>query len=318
MALDNGNNSVTILVDPSKNISQNEVLPEDERKTLYTIQTFNGSPGLKQWGYKAGEDTNTRCNTLEGSLEGGIFPPHLTKNSSFRLYRRAFCRAVKFDYDEEVQSKRGFHGYSFRMAQDFLATPEENEDNACYCHNGVCPKRGLGWLTPCYYSIPISISQPHFYNADPSLTEKIDGLKPEKAKHDSVAIIHPELGVPLEAHLRIQINLNVPKTQFNAKTKPFDNTVIPLFWLELAVDDIPFIVSFCLTCFYYIFPILFPLVMWLCGILGISMIGLSALYIFFGPPSVAPFEDPYGTIDYSPIRIIKMPQYFKPEIRISK
>lgn len=323
MALDNGNNTITVLVDPTKQTSTNELLTEEERKTLYMIQNFNGSPGLRQWGYHdtAPNETleeNTKCNTLEGALDGGIFPPHIQKNSSFRMYRPAFCRPVEFIYEDEIRTKRGYSGYNFRIAHDFLATPEENPDNACYCHKGVCPKKGLAWLTPCYYSIPITISQPHFYNADPSLIEQIDGIKPEKEIHDSIVTVFPELGVPLEAHLRVQINLAMPRTKFNSKTKPFNDLTIPLFWLELAVDDIPLIVNVCLTLFYYVLPVFFTVLIWLCGIFGLSMIAISALFTFFMPQSGTPFEDPYGSIDYSPIRIIKMPQYFQPEIRISK
>lgn len=322
MALDNGNNTVTILVDPSKEYSKNELLTEDMRKTLYNIQTFNGSPGLKQWGYRDVEvnetaEENCKCNTLEGSLEGGIFPPHLQKNSSFRMYRRAFCRPVEFEYEDEIVSKSGFNGYTYRLADNFLATPEENPDNSCYCHNDVCPKKGLGWLTPCYYKIPIAISQPHFYNGDPSLHYNIEGLNPDNEKHDSMAIVQPDFGMPLEARLRIQINLVMPKTKFNPKTKPFNDMTLPLFWLELSVEDIPFVVKFCMTMFLYVLPIVFPVLMWLCGIFGISMLSLSALFIFYMPDRPIEFEDPYGSIDYSPIRIMKIPQYFKSDIRIS-
>lgn len=38
MALNNGNNTVTILVGPSKEYSKNELLREDIRKTLYNMQ----------------------------------------------------------------------------------------------------------------------------------------------------------------------------------------------------------------------------------------------------------------------------------------
>lgn len=39
--------------------------------------------------------------------------------------------------------------------------------------------------------IPAAVSQPHFYNGDPSLLEEVDGLKPEKEKHQTILAINP-------------------------------------------------------------------------------------------------------------------------------
>lgn len=322
MSLDNAENTVTILVNPEVGISKNEILTKEERSTIYSIQRFNGSPGLRHWGYRDTDNEtfaeNTRCNTIEGALEGGIFPPNVKANSTFRMYRRAFCRPVEFRYEEEITTKAGYRGFNFRVANNFLGTPEENPDNGCYCYNGKCPVSGMGLLTPCYYTIPVSISQPHFYNADPSLIAQTTGLKPDKEKHDSVVTIHPDMGVPLNASLRIQINLHMPETKFNSRTRPFNKMSVPLFWLELAVEDVPTLVNICIKMFFHILPVVFMVLTWVFGLLGVAMIGTSALVILYLPQPTAPFEDPYGSIDYSPIRIIKMPQYFLPDIKISK
>lgn len=86
----------------------------------------------------------------------------------------------------------------------------------CYCgKQKTCMKRGLGNITPCYYSkiiiivdtyiikrffqrlyynhldIPASVSLPHFYNADPSLLDEVEGLNPVKEKHESIIVMQP-------------------------------------------------------------------------------------------------------------------------------
>lgn len=148
MALDNGNNTVTIMVDPSKKMSENKILSKAERRSLYHIQRFNGSPGLHHWGFKdeninETHAENCRCNLVEGSYEGGIFPPNIKPNTSFRIYRRAFCRPVQLNFNKEVETKEGYRAFSYVVDKDFLGTPNENPDNSCYCMKGKCPVRGM-------------------------------------------------------------------------------------------------------------------------------------------------------------------------------
>lgn len=37
--------------------------------------------------------------------------------------------------------------------------------------------------------IPAAVSLPHFLNADPSLLEEVDGLHPDKEKHETYVIL---------------------------------------------------------------------------------------------------------------------------------
>lgn len=284
---------------------------------IYTVEKYNGSPGLHHWGYVDTEDnstveSNTVCNTVRGTYESGLYPPNVNKpNSNFRMYRRAFCRPVKFAYDGNATTGH-FEGYQYRVSNDFLATPEENPDNSCYCVDGDCPLKGMAHLSPCYYGIPVTISQPHFYNSDPRLHEHVTGLNPEREKHDSTLILHKEMGVPLKANLKIQINLAVPETKYNTKTKPFNGIVIPLFWLELNIEDVPFTVKLCVVAFYEILPIVQQILIYVCCLAGLAMVSGSALALLFT------FRTSSNT-SYSPVPIIPMAtQYFKPEISIRK
>lgn len=73
-------------------------------------------------------------------------------------------------------------------------------------------KKGLGNITPCYYSkikfgiftavrrlnnvaccsdIPVAVSLPHFYNSDPTLLDEVEGMKPIKEKHESIIVMQP-------------------------------------------------------------------------------------------------------------------------------
>lgn len=320
MALDNANNTVLMNLNPSNKMSLNPLLTEEQRTMEYSIQRWNGSPGLGQWGYMEPEnnnetlESNSVCNVIEGAFEGGLYPHNVNKvNGSFRLYRRAFCRPVKFDYEKETVYD-GFKGNQFRVDRKFLGTPEENPDNACYCVNGVCPPSGLGFISPCYYDIPVTLSQPHFYNADPKLQAKVIGLKPNKTKHDSYLILHQEMGAVLKADLKIQINLHINETKFNSKTKPFNGNTLPLFFLELQIQKVPTLVNLLMVLVFDVLPVVQEVLIYVLAIVGILMVSGSALALL-----IAPRTSGDSGANYSPIPIIPIAsQYFKPEIRICK
>lgn len=87
-------------------------------------------------------------------------------------------------------------------------------ESSCFCRGNKCLKKGLGNIRPCYYSkyiysdsnvctikflnkwfpildIPLAISFPHFFNADPTLLDPIEGLKPDEALHGTEIAIQP-------------------------------------------------------------------------------------------------------------------------------
>ncbi|KAK9704474.1 CD36 family [Popillia japonica] len=205
----------------------------------YSIMSYNGSAGLDVWNYTEvqGDETpkgNTKCNTIEGTFEAGLFPKFMPENEGIRMYRRAFCRPVLFTFENKTVNKDGYEIYRYRTDKNFMASGDNYPNNKCYCWKGKCLPDGFSTLAPCYYNIPIVISQPHFYNADEKVLGQIEGMSPNMELHDSLADINPTLGIPLAAQLRIQVNLNVAENTLY-KVKPFSNLMVPLIWLEMEV-----------------------------------------------------------------------------------
>ena len=56
------------------------------------------------------------------------------------------------------------------------------------------------------------ISYPHFYEGDEKLFEFIDGLEPNREKHETFADIHPRLAFPISGASRLQINIQVRRS----------------------------------------------------------------------------------------------------------
>lgn len=332
MALENGSNIVTITNNYKKATPANPLYDIEDTKRQFYIQEFNGSPGLQQWGYEdtEGNETstsNSKCNFIGGSYDGTLFPRDLTMDHGMLLYRRGFCRALPAFPVREV-TMDGYEAIEFGVQKNFLYEPSVNPDNACYCKDeGDCLPRGLVSIAPCYYDIPMTLSQPHFYNADPSLVEQVTGLAPSKSLHDLNFTLHKRLGLPIKANLRIQVNLDVGQTKYNAKTTIFNNLHVPLCWLELQVDEVPSIVKILITLAYGILPVTEVMCKYLLGVFGAAMISCSAL-LMLNSTEIAetniealPFSrfSLRRSSEYKPIPVSSPPQYLRQNMRrISK
>ncbi|XP_044761883.1 scavenger receptor class B member 1-like [Coccinella septempunctata] len=333
MALENASNIVTITSDHVLAKPTNPLYAAEDLKRDFYIQEYNGSPGLRQWGYEDTEgnetcSSNSKCNFIGGGFDGTLFPRDLTLDQGMLLYRRAFCRPVPAVPVREV-IMNGYEGVEYAVKKDFLYEPSANPDNACYCkEEGDCLPRGIVSIAPCYYDIPITLSQPHFYNADPSLLEQVTGLLPNRSKHDVNFTLHKQLGLPIQANLRIQVNLDVGETKYNAKTTIFNNLHLPLCWLELQVDEVPLLVNVLITLAFVLAPISAVILKYCLVIFGAAMISCSALLMLSSSEIVAennlealPFSrfSLRRSSEYKPIPVSSPQQYLRQNMRrISK
>ncbi|EFN62240.1 Scavenger receptor class B member 1 [Camponotus floridanus] len=270
---DEGENIVTM------NLRKNSDMVNEKGRYL-SIDKYNGSPGLAQWGYIETEDNKTQegnsiCNTIQGATEGIIFPPRMDKRAIFRVFRKAFCRTLPIKFKKEVKQD-GLSGYLYTLTDDFAEPPDRNSDNECYCRKKkTCLKKGLCNLTPCYYNIPAAVSLPHFLDADPSLLEDIEGLKPDRKKHESFAILQQAFGIPIKVHSRMQTNLIMYPTRYNSKIAVFNDIAVPIFWTDMYIPFLPTYLYILLILILQILPIAQTVLIYLLGIIGMMMIVLS-------------------------------------------
>lgn len=262
------------------NIGKNENMTDEEGRYL-SIESYNHSPGMSQWGFQKteGNETsphNTICNSIKGCTEGELFPTNLDKHAVFRVFRKAFCRAIPIVFKEQLQLESGLEGYLYSVSDDFLDPPDMNPDNKCFCKKeSQCLKKGLSDMTPCYYRIPAAMSLPHFLDADPSLLEGVEGLNPDPEKHRTRIIVQPLVGVPLHVNSRIQINLVMHPTYFNSEIKVFNDLTVPLFWLDLYIPSPPSDLMLLLKLVLHVLPTSQIIMIWLLAIAGVAMIMLS-------------------------------------------
>ncbi|XP_050453412.1 scavenger receptor class B member 1-like [Cataglyphis hispanica] len=273
---DEGENIITINLRKNANMT-------NEKGRYLSIDKYNGSPGLAHWGYIETEGNETRegnsiCNTIQGATEGIIFPTYIDKRAVFRVFRKAFCRALSIIFRKEVVSESGLPGYLYTLAKDFADPPDQNPDNECYCRKmKTCLKKGLSDITPCYYNIPVAVSLPHFLDADPSLLEDIEGLKPDRKKHESFAIVQQTIGIPIYLHSRMQTNLIMHPTGYNSKIAAFNGLTVPLFWSDLNIRSLPTHIHILVKLIIQILPMVQTVLMYLLSIIGVMMIVLPLI-----------------------------------------
>uniref|UniRef100_A0A182PSS6 Scavenger receptor class B n=1 Tax=Anopheles epiroticus TaxID=199890 RepID=A0A182PSS6_9DIPT len=297
----------------------------------YSIDVWNGSPGLAHWGYVAkdhwdADRRNTPCNTLQGSYDGSVFPRNISKTEVFKVYRKAFCRTLPIAFEREGEVD-GIKAYWFSIQENAFESSVDDPYTSCYCKKNQCLPKGLGDLSPCWY-----ISLPHFYKGDPSLSQAIDGLSPNKEKHDAVIIMQPvgdnhrkmmqlnsQLGIPMKANIRVQISL-LTNVSFNSELRPFHNTIIPLIWAEMSLEKLTPELILLLNLLFGIAPYLQTGFVCILALLGVSLIATAALVLLCSSEATTFEYDPRKSIRYSTVNMIPYPlrkeleKYGEPEV----
>lgn len=94
---------------------------------------------------------NTACNTLQGNYDGTLFPRNISKNEVFKYYRKCFCRTLPIEFTHEGKLD-GVKAYWFKLADHAFESKYDDPETSCFCPKKQCMKRGLGNITPCYWS----------------------------------------------------------------------------------------------------------------------------------------------------------------------
>lgn len=93
------------------------------------------------------------------------------------------------DFEEE-QIIQGVRTLKFSGGDRTVDNGTLYPENECYC-NGKCVPSGLLNVSSCRYGTPVFMSFPHFFNADPFYHDQVDGMKPDKEKHQFFMSFEP-------------------------------------------------------------------------------------------------------------------------------
>ncbi|KAK4878226.1 hypothetical protein RN001_010732 [Aquatica leii] len=195
------------------------------------LDKLNGKNELPYWSERP-------CTDIAAS-EGSFFPPRdVTKSDIVHIYDKDLCRILPLQYRRPAM-KQGIAVDLYTPPDNVFETASKEPNNKCYCPGTeYCPPKGLQNISPCQFDAPVYLSFPHFYKADQTLLKAVDGLKPQKNKHENYFKIQPKLGIPLEGKIRVQLNLKIDQAESVVPVATFPSMIFPIMWLEEGIDEV--------------------------------------------------------------------------------
>ncbi|KAF2888371.1 hypothetical protein ILUMI_17802, partial [Ignelater luminosus] len=149
---------------------------------------LNGNFDVLSWNHQnVTPYFNGTCAEVRGST-GELYSQKITKDF-VEIFMSDLCRSVRLDFEEEVVV-HGITGFKYGLERHALDNGSLVPENSCYCA-GDCIPSGLINISSCRYGIPFFVSLPHMYAANPLYLDAIEGLHPDKSKHEAYVVIEP-------------------------------------------------------------------------------------------------------------------------------
>lgn len=189
---------------------------------------------VKLWDYTAQTPYFPgQCGMVNGSA-GEFYSPNQQRTESVSFFSSDMCRTIKFDYTEDVKVQ-GITGYKYSGGKKLLDNGTVYPENLCFSGGDRVPS-GVMNVSSCRYGTPVFMSFPHYYAADPYYLDQVDGLSPDKEKHEFYMTLEPKTGIPLDVAARFQINMLVRPVPNVAMYQEAPYMFFPVLWFEQKVQ----------------------------------------------------------------------------------
>jgi scavenger receptor class B, member 1 len=136
---------------------------------------------IRKWNFVSEtEFFKGKCARLFGSA-GDLFAPGMKKEQFVSVFSPEMCRSVLMEFEAENKI-HGINVFKYSGGDRTVDNGTLYPENECYC-SGECVPSGLFNVSSCRFGTPIFMSFPHFFKADPFYLDQVDGMKPDKKKH---------------------------------------------------------------------------------------------------------------------------------------
>jgi len=213
----------------------------EDLATKGVMVDYDGKKTLDWW--KPG----STCDKVKGN-DGSTLPPGLNPESKIDIWIALMCRTLRMTYEKDTEHA-GIKTLRFIPARNAMGSHDDpneearNDDNACYCmadQDFTCFKSGVMNMEPCKRDTfaPLALSNPHFYQADPSYTQAVRGLSPSKEKHEFYMDIVPQFGFPLAIQPKFQLNLIIGRDDTVPALANMENQIVlPFLWAQVGFSE---------------------------------------------------------------------------------
>lgn len=191
------------------------------------VVSYGGQSQLDFW-------SSAQCNAIRGT-DGSLFHPGVEKNETLHIFNRDLCQSLPLVFQEE-SSHHDMTTYRFAPPDNVFGTPDENPYNSCFCPDGHCAPSGVFNISSCQFGSPLVMSWPHFFQADPKLLQDVEGLKPDREKHQFQLDVLPKMGVVMRAAVKSQINLVMEKVEGVRQLSGVRDVIYPILWLHDGLE----------------------------------------------------------------------------------
>ncbi|XP_050325706.1 scavenger receptor class B member 1 [Bactrocera neohumeralis] len=191
---------------------------------------------------------------LSEAFDNSLFTPYLDPERELTIIAGEACRTHLLNYVDTVHHL-GFKG--FRYAINDNSVEKSCLDDAM----GIKLHKGMFDVSKCLFNdVPSAFSHPHFYGSTYNWSEHFEGLSPNQKDHEAIIVIEPISGIPIEVKYRFQSNIPLPDMAgYSKELQRFSKMVIPTFWYEYNLDDLPPMVLFFMRFNVHVTPIAQPI-----------------------------------------------------------
>ncbi|XP_053698150.1 protein peste-like [Sabethes cyaneus] len=189
---------------------------------------------IRAWNYKSKTDSASgECGKFRG-FSGEIFPTKIRKDRPLGIFTPEMCRMVSFEFEREEEI-HGVKAYRFVGSERTVDNGSLYAENQCNFGGEWMPS-GVINITECRLGAPFYMSFPHFYLADSYYREHIDGMKPDKERHQFFFSIEPTTGVVLNGSVRFQVNVLLRQFPSIALYQDAPRSYVPVLWFTRSFE----------------------------------------------------------------------------------
>lgn len=169
------------------------------------------------------------CRKLKGS-PGEFYPPgRQDKEDTIFLFTPEMCKSLPYEYDYD-KIIHGLKGNRYSLGQRAIDNGSTYKENKCYFEQEMAS--GVWNMSACAFNNPFFMSYPHFYMADQSYINAVEGLSPQKELHESYMTLDEKLSITLETAARFQTNVMLEQFGSISLYRNVPKILMPLFFVE--------------------------------------------------------------------------------------